>query len=103
MGEEPMMTRRRHRVADEQPLGPEDDPYLAYLIWREQRNAEAVAAAADGAPAAEAAQSDERADDAAPARPGVRSWLGRLSARRHVNAAGGERDRPAPEAAPGRE
>jgi hypothetical protein len=101
MGEEPMMTRRRHRVADEQPLGPEDDPYVAYLLWRAQRDAEA--AAADGAPADEAAPSDERANDAAPARSGVRSWLGRLSARRHVNAAGGERDRPAPEAAPGRE
>lgn len=93
MGEEPVMTRRRHRVVDEQPLGPEDDPYLAYLIWRDQRDAEA--AAADGAPAADEPQADEGADESTPARSGVRSWLGRLSARRHVNAESGERDRPA--------
>ncbi|MEV1130214.1 hypothetical protein [Agromyces sp. NPDC049794] len=26
----------------QQPLGPEDDPYLAYLIWREERDAAAA-------------------------------------------------------------
>jgi hypothetical protein len=36
------MMRRRRQVEDQQPLGPEDDPYLAYLAWREERDAKAV-------------------------------------------------------------
>ena len=100
MGEEPVMTRRRHRVTDERPLGPEDDPYLAYLIWREQRDAEA--GLADGDPAAaDGSGADAEVDATAPGRSGLRSLFGRLSARRHVNSGGVERDRSEPEAGAG--
>lgn len=74
-----MVGRKRHQVEDQQPLGPDDDPYLAYLLWREQRDAEAAAAARDGEP-------DE--PETVGARPaGLRSLIGRLTARRHVNRA----------------
>lgn len=84
-----MVGRRRHQVEDQQPLSPEDDPYLAYLLWREEREAEA--AAADGA-SPDGTALDPPAETDGPVRAGLRSWFGRLSARRHVNSA--EPDRP---------
>ncbi|MFD4420918.1 hypothetical protein ACFWN7_05380 [Agromyces sp. NPDC058484] len=50
---------------DQQPLGPEDDPYLAYLIWREEREA--------------AAQAEAPAEDDATPEPGRRSWIRKLA------------------------
>ena len=29
---------RRRKQPDQRPLGPEEDPYLAYLLWREERD-----------------------------------------------------------------
>ena len=51
------MTDQQH------PLGPEDDPYLAYLIWRGERDA--AAAPAD--------------DEPVPGVPAPRSWLRHLA------------------------
>ncbi|MGR2751404.1 hypothetical protein [Agromyces arachidis] len=72
-----MVGRRRHQVEEQQPLGPDDDPYLAYLLWREER---------------EAAERDERGErepdeteSTTTGATGIRSLFGRLSARRHVN------------------
>lgn len=82
MGEEPVVGRKRHQVEDQRPLGPEDDPYLAYLQWREEREAEAAAArAAAGEPEPE----PQEAESVFAGRTGLRSLIGRLSARRHVN------------------
>lgn len=79
-----MIGRRRHQVEDQQPLGPEDDPYQAYLLWREEREAEAAAARA------EAGEPDpEEPETVGAGRTGLRSLLGRLSARRHVNGGQG--------------
>ena len=83
-----MVGRRRQQVADQQPLSPEDDPYLAYLLWREEREAEAAAAGASS----DGTALDAPVDPDGPVRAGLRSWFGRLSARRHVNSA--EPDRP---------
>lgn len=58
------MARRRRHLEEQQALGPEDDPYLAYLLWREERDA------AETAPV----------DDVAPDTPvGRRSWVRRLA------------------------
>ena len=84
-----MVGRRRRQVEGQQSLSPEDDPYLAYLLWREEREAEAVAA--DGT-ATDGTALDAPVDPDGPVRAGLRSWFGRLSARRHVNSA--EPDRP---------
>lgn len=61
-------------MPDQQPLGPEDDPYLAYLIWREARDAAQPAPEAEAEPAA------------APARG---SWMRRLAVWRRA-----DQDRP---------
>lgn len=62
------MQRRRTRTPDHQQhaLGPEDDPYLAYLIWREQRDA------------AERAEPPAQ-EEPAIAQPSRRSWVRRLA------------------------
>jgi hypothetical protein len=58
------MARKRRRFEEQLPLGPDDDPYLAYLIWREQRDAE----------------QPEAADLAAPeAQPARRTWTRKLA------------------------
>jgi hypothetical protein len=57
------MVRRRNRPPDLHPLGPEDDPYLAYLLWREER---------DGA------QAEQEEPPAIP-KPERRSWPRRLA------------------------
>ncbi|HKH08596.1 MAG TPA: hypothetical protein VKA62_06555 [Agromyces sp.] len=62
------MARKRRHVEEQVPLGPDDDPYLAYLIWREQRDA----AQADGEPGDDSAL-------AAAAEPTRRSWIRRLA------------------------
>ncbi|GAA4370883.1 hypothetical protein [Agromyces bauzanensis] len=54
-------------------LGPEDDPYLAYLIWREERDA-----------AARSEQPSE--DEQAIAEPGRRSWVRRLAVWRRTDS-----------------
>ncbi|MGR0219496.1 hypothetical protein [Agromyces sp. ZXT2-6] len=80
-----MVGRRRHQVEDQQPLGPDDDPYLAYLLWREEREAEEAAARAEaGEPGP-----DEPEPVGAGRSTGLRSLFGRLSARRHVNGGQG--------------
>ncbi|MGR0318125.1 hypothetical protein [Agromyces sp. ZXT2-3] len=83
-----LIARRRHEVVDQQPLGPEDDPYAAYLIWKAERDAAAAplvtddGAEADGAvSAASAAASIESAE------PARGSWFRRITALGHVNAA----------------
>jgi hypothetical protein len=48
--------RRRNRNPDQQPLGPEDDPYLAYLIWREEQDAAQVTSEAAPDPILEPAR-----------------------------------------------
>ncbi|GAA2027403.1 hypothetical protein GCM10009819_08550 [Agromyces tropicus] len=65
--------RRHHQQDDRPPLGPEDDPYQAYLIWREERDAAARAEAPEG-------DADEAAEPVADD-PGTprRSWLRRLA------------------------
>lgn len=66
------MQRRRSRMTDQrQPLGPEDDPYLAYLIWREQRDA-AAAPPDDDEPTLTA--------------PAPRSWLRHLAVWRRADS-----------------
>lgn len=80
-----MIGRRRHQVEDQQPLGPDDDPYVAYLMWRDQREAEAAAARAE---AGEPDPEPEEPESLLPGRGGLRGLMGRLSARRHVNRAG---------------
>ncbi|WP_448005123.1 hypothetical protein [Agromyces bauzanensis] len=68
------MQRRRTRATDQQhELGPEDDPYLAYLIWREQRDA-----------AERAEQPSE--DLPAIAEPARRSWVRRLAVWRRADS-----------------
>ena len=70
------MARRRRQLEEHHALGPEDDPYLAYLLWREQRDA-AVAAPVD---------------DAAPEPPaGRRSWVRRLAVWRRDDSDGAGR------------
>jgi hypothetical protein len=56
------MVRRRNQP-NQRPLGPEDDPYLAYLLWREERDA------ADAEPANEPTLPE----------PGRRSWVRRMA------------------------
>jgi hypothetical protein len=56
------MVRRRNQPA-QRPLGPEDDPYLAYLLWRGERDA--AQAEPENAPT--------------PPEPGRRSWVRRLA------------------------
>lgn len=73
-GAEPVTTRRRTRTPDQQPLGPDDDPYLAYLIWREARDA--------AAPEAEAEAEAEADPVAVPARG---SWMRRLAVWRRAD------------------
>jgi hypothetical protein len=51
------MTDQQH------PLGPEDDPYVAYLIWREERDAAAA----------------PTEDEPVPGVPAPRSWLRHLA------------------------
>jgi hypothetical protein len=75
--------RRRHQVEDQRPLGPDDDPYVAYLMWRDQRQAEEAAARAE---AGEPEPEPEQAESVLAGRTGgLRSLFGRISARRHVN------------------
>lgn len=74
-GAEPVIARRRSRTQDQHPLSPEDDPYLAYLIWREQRDA-----------AQPAPETDPGEPVAAPTRG---SWMRRLAVWRRD-----DRDRP---------
>jgi hypothetical protein len=74
--------RRRHQVEDQRPLGPDDDPYVAYLMWRDQREAEEAAARAE---AGEPDPEPEQAESVLAGRTGLRSLFGRISARRHVN------------------
>ena len=64
------MVRRRNRTPDQHPLGPEDDPYLAYLLWREER----IAAQA------------EQGDAPTIPQPGRRSWVRRLAVWRRGEA-----------------
>ncbi|WP_136708007.1 hypothetical protein [Agromyces sp. H66] len=67
------MQRRRTRLPNQQPaLGPEDDPYLAYLIWREERDAAERAAQATG-------------DAEVIAEPTRRSWTRRLAVWRRAD------------------
>lgn len=72
------MARRRQRMAEAPPqLGPEDDPYVAYLLWRAERDAEAAANAPDSADPAPG-----------PVLPATRSsWVRRLAVW-HRNAGG---------------
>lgn len=56
------MVRRRNQP-NQRPLGPEDDPYLAYLLWREERDAAQV----------------EPASAPTPPEPERRSWVRRLA------------------------
>lgn len=58
------MARKRRHVEEQLPLGPDDDPYLAYLIWREHRDAEQPGPADDPTPGE---------------RPARRSWTRRLA------------------------
>lgn len=64
------MVRRRNQPADPHPLGPEDDPYLAFLLWREERDA---------------AQEQQELTPPVP-QPGRRSWVRRLAVWRHGDA-----------------
>jgi len=66
------MIRRRRHVEAQQPLGPEDDPYLAYLAWREERDAGK-------------AEQVEPALAAVPDRP---SWIRRLATWRRDDGPG---------------
>ncbi|WP_353828818.1 hypothetical protein [Agromyces sp. SYSU T0242] len=73
------MARRRRHDAEPPALSPEDDPYAAYLIWREEREAAARAAAGE----------DEVSPAPAEPDPVPRGgWLRRL-ATSHRNAAPG--------------
>jgi hypothetical protein len=66
----PAMVRRRNQQPDQRPLGPEDDPYLAFLLWREERDA-----------------AQEQQELALPIpQPGRRSWVRRLAVWRHGQA-----------------
>lgn len=63
------MARRRQRTAEAPPqLGPEDDPYVAYLLWRAERDA---AEAADAPESADPTPGDDQ--------PASRSWVRRLA------------------------
>ncbi|MBM7505153.1 hypothetical protein ACFPER_14205 [Agromyces aurantiacus] len=60
-------------MVDQPELGPDDDPYAAYLVWRAEREAAAAAAAdLDGTDAAAAV-------DATAAAPARGSWVRRLA------------------------
>ena len=75
-----MSASRRWGTTDE--LGPDDDPYAAYLIWRAERDA---AAAADGDEADDAAADDPDRPKAATAAvsaivpTGLTSWVRKLA------------------------
>jgi hypothetical protein len=64
------MARRRQRTAEAPPqLGPEDDPYVAYLLWRAER---------DAAEAADAPETE--VPERGPVLPATRSsWVRRLA------------------------
>ena len=75
------MIRRRRQVEEQQPLGPEDDPYLAYLAWRAERDAKS-AEQAELAEVPELGSASDRtaaSDHAAVAGPARPSWLRRLT------------------------
>ena len=69
------MLRRRQRTVEPLPqLGPEDDPYVAYLLWRDERDA-AEAAAAAAAPDA----ADPMSPGAGDPSSGGPSWVRKLA------------------------
>lgn len=77
------MEARRHRTVHQQDeLGPDDDPYAAYLIWRAERDA---AAAADGDEADDAGVDDPDRPKAATSAvsaivpTGLTSWVRKLA------------------------
>ena len=79
------MEARRHRTVHQpQALGPDDDPYVAYLLWRAERDAAAAAAAGDSDSADDVAEAGDRPISAtaavsARAPVGFSSWLRRLA------------------------
>jgi hypothetical protein len=90
------ITRKRYEVDEQPPLGPEDDPYVAYLIWRAERDAAAAAARGEGTADADENGPEAHAgahvslagtDRTEQPRPVRGSWLRRL-ARNHRGRAG---------------
>jgi hypothetical protein len=79
------MEARRHRTVHQpQELGPEDDPYAAYLLWRAERDAAAAAEAGDAEGAGDLAAAGDQpiaatAAVSARAPVGFSSWLRRLA------------------------
>jgi hypothetical protein len=70
------MLRRRQRTVDPLPqLGPEDDPYVAYLLWRAERDAAEAAEASEAGDADDSATSDSQDD---PSSGGPR-WVSKLA------------------------
>ena len=71
------MAVRRHRTVNQpEQLGPDDDPYVAYLLWRAEREAAAAAEAPD----------DATAEPTGEPASGRSSWVRRLAVW-HRNAA----------------